>query len=152
MGFTVSIIVLVMMSLALLYEPSTNPGTAEFSASIHRSFETIVNFTPRFIAGSLLAYVISQRFDVWAFHRIRAGTGERRLWLRNNGSTIASQAIDTTIYSLVTWWGIVDLRTALALGASKYVFKVVIAAIDTPFIYWAKRTHAAAHRAAPQSA
>lgn len=138
MGFAVSIIVLLMLSLALLYQPSTRPGTAEFSASIHESFRTIVHFTPRFIFGSLLAYYVSQHFDVWAFHKIRSWTGERWLWLRNNGSTLASQIVDTAIYSLVAWWGIVDLRTALALGAAKYVFKLLIALIDTAFIYWAR--------------
>ena len=140
MGLAVSVIVLVMLSLALLYQPSTRPATAEFSASIHESFATIVNFTPRFILGSLLAYYISQSFDVWAFHRIKRITGERFLWLRNNLSTMASQLIDTLIFSLITWWGIVDLRTALALGAVKYGFKIVIAMIDTIFIYWAKQS------------
>jgi uncharacterized integral membrane protein (TIGR00697 family) len=140
MGFAVSVIVLIMLSLALLYQPSTRPETAAFSASIHNAFATIVNFTPRFIFGSLLAYYISQHFDVWAFHKIKSLTGERWLWLRNNGSTLASQVVDTTIYSLVAWWGIVDLRTALALGAAKYVFKAAIAAIDTVFIYWARRS------------
>lgn len=140
MGFVVSVIVLLMMSLSLLYQPSTNPATAEFSSNIHASFTTIINFTPRFVFGSLLAYLISQRFDVWAFHKIKTMTGEKHLWLRNNGSTIASQAIDTTIYSLVVWWGIVDLKTALALGGAKYIFKIAIAAIDTAFIYWAKRS------------
>ena len=138
MGFAVSVIVLIMLSLALLYLPSTQPGTAAFSASIHGAFETIVNFTPRFIFGSLLAYFISQHFDVWAFHKIKSMTGDRWLWLRNNGSTLSSQVVDTAIYSLVAWWGIVDLKTALALGATKYVFKVAIAAIDTVFIYWAR--------------
>lgn len=138
MGFAVSIIVLVMLSLALLFQPSTNPNSAAFSSSIHDSFATIVNYTPRFIVGSLLAYYISQRFDVWAFHKIKSMTGERWLWLRNNGSTMSSQIIDTLIYSLVAWWGIVDLRQALALGAAKYMFKLIIALIDTPFIYWAK--------------
>jgi queuosine precursor transporter len=138
MGFAVSIIVLLMLSLALLYLPSTRPETAEFSASIHASFQTIVNFTPRFIFGSLLAYYVSQHFDVWAFHKIRSLTGERWLWLRNNLSTMSSQVVDTVIYSLVAWWGIVDLKTALALGAAKYVFKVAIAMIDTIFIYWAR--------------
>ena len=138
MGFVVSIIVLLMLSLALLYEPSTNPSTASFSARIHDAFATIVSFTPRFIFGSLLAYYVSQSFDVWAFHRIKRVTGERWLWLRNNLSTMSSQAIDTVIYSLVAWWGIVDLRTAIALGLAKYVFKLAIAVIDTPFIYWAK--------------
>jgi len=138
MGFAVSLIVLLMMSLALLYQPSTRPGSAEFSADIHDAFTTIVNFTPRFVFGSLLAYYVSQRFDVWAFHRIREATGGRRLWLRNNLSTMCSQALDTAIYSLVAWWGIVDLKTALALGAAKYVLKLAIAAIDTVFIYWAR--------------
>ena len=150
MGFAVSVIVLLMLSLALLYLPSTYPETAEFSASIHAAFATIVDFTPRFIFGSLLAYFISQHFDVWAFHKIKSLTGDRWLWLRNNGSTLSSQVVDTTIYSLVAWWGVVDLKTALALGAAKYVFKAVIAAIDTIFIYWAG--YAFRHRAVPDSA
>ena len=147
MGFAVSVIVLIMLSLALLFLPSSNAETAGFSASIHNAFATIVNYTPRFIFGSLLAYYISQHFDVWAFHKIKSLTGERWLWLRNNGSTMASQIIDTAIYSLVTWWGIVDLKTALALGAAKYLFKIVIAMIDTIFIYWARHMYRDGHPA-----
>jgi len=138
LGFAVSVIILLMMSIALLYQPSARPEAAEFSNSIHDAFLTIVNFTPRFIFGSLLAYYVSQSFDVWAFHKIRELTGDRWLWLRNNGSTLASQIIDTAIYSLVAWWGLLPLKEALLLGAAKYVFKVIIAAIDTIFIYWAR--------------
>ncbi len=147
MGFAVSVIVLVMLSLALLFAPSDRPETAAYSASIHQAFATIVDFTPRFIFGSLLAYYVSQSFDVWVFHKIKQLTGGRWLWLRNNASTISSQAIDTLIYSLVAWWGIVDLRTAIALGAAKYVFKVGIALLDTVFIYWAKRAYGQRHPA-----
>lgn len=150
MGFAVSVITLIMLSLALLYQPSTEPDTADFSLRIHNAFATIVDFTPRFVFGSLLAYYVSQSFDVWAFHKIKSITGERWLWLRNNLSTIGSQAIDTVIYSLVAWWGIVDLKTAFALGAAKYVFKLVIAAIDTAFIYWAKITFTRKHAALQQ--
>jgi len=138
MGFGVSVIVLVMLSLALMFQPSDRPNTAAFSNDIHNAFATILNFTPRFIVGSLLAYIISQSFDVWAFHRIRRITGEKWLWLRNNLSTMSSQVLDTAIFSLVAWWGVVDLVTALKLGAAKYVFKVIIAMIDTSFIYWAR--------------
>jgi uncharacterized integral membrane protein (TIGR00697 family) len=147
MGFAVSIIVLIMLSLALLYLPSTKPETAAYSASIHDAFATIVNFTPRFILGSLLAYYVSQSFDVWAFHKIKQITGEKWLWLRNNASTMCSQIIDTLIYSLVAWWGIVDLKTAIALGAAKYVFKLGIAMIDTVFLYWAKHAYGQRHPA-----
>lgn len=142
MGFAVSLVVLLMLSLALMYMPSDRPETAAFSRNIHDAFATIVNFTPRFVLGSLFAYIVSQNFDVWAFHRIRQVTGEKWLWLRNNGSTMSSQLVDTALYSLVVWWGTVDLVTALQLGAAKYGFKLVIAAVDTAFIYWAKAMQA----------
>ncbi|MDG2375591.1 MAG: queuosine precursor transporter [Woeseiaceae bacterium] len=138
MGFAVSVIVLVMLSFALMFQPSDRPETSAFSNDIHNAFATILDFTPRFIVGSLLAYFISQSFDVWAYHQIRRFTGEKWLWLRNNLSTMSSQIVDTAIFSLVAWWGVVDLVTALQLGAAKYVFKVAIAMIDTSFIYWAR--------------
>ena len=90
------------------------------------------------VFGSLLAYLISQSFDVWIFHKIKKRTQGRALWLRNNLSTMTSQLIDTTMYSFIVWWGVVDLQTAMELGLVKYGFKVAIAAIDTPFIYWAR--------------
>lgn len=152
MGFAVSIIVLVMLLFSLLYLPSQKPATAEYSANIHNAFSTIVNFTPRMILGSLLAYIVSQSFDVWAFHKIKSITGDRWLWLRNNLSTMSSQVIDTAIFTLVVWAPIVGVRSALALGASKYIFKVVIAVIDTGFIYWAKRTFGTRHPAEPAAA
>lgn len=139
MGFAVSIIVLVMLSFAMLYLPSQLPATAEFSANVHNAFATIVNFTPRMVLGSMLAYIISQSFDVWAFHKIKSITGDRWLWLRNNLSTMSSQVIDTAIFTLVVWAPIVGIRSALALGFAKYVFKLAIAMIDTGFVYWAKR-------------
>ncbi len=137
-GFGVSCIIVLMLSVALLFEPSTHPETAEFSRRIQTSFETILDFTPRFVFGSLLAYLLSQSLDVWLFHRIKRATAGKHLWLRNNLSTLVSQAADTLIYSFVVWWGVVELDTALALGAVKYGFKVAIAIIDTPFIYWAR--------------
>jgi uncharacterized integral membrane protein (TIGR00697 family) len=134
MGFVVSLIVLTMLSLSMMYTPTDR----QFSIDIHNAFDTILNFTPRFVLGSLFAYIVSQSFDVWAFHRIKQFTGEKWLWLRNNGSTICSQVVDTTIFSLIVWWGVVDLTTALKLGAAKFGFKVVIAAIDTGFLYGAR--------------
>ena len=137
-GFGISVIVVLMMSISLLYKPSPLPETAAFSAEIHDAFNRIVDFTPRFVFGSLFAYLISQSFDVWFFHRVKHWTQGRHLWLRNNLSTMTSQSLDTVVYALVVWWGIVDLTTAIQLGLAKYVFKVFIAAFDTPFIYWAR--------------
>ena len=137
-GFLVSIIFIVMVSVSLFYSPATSPETSAISLSMHEATATLFNFTPRFVIGSLLAYFLSQRFDVWIFHVLKTRTQGRHLWLRNNISTILSQGIDTIIYGLVVWWGIVDLFTAMQLALAKYFFKVIIAIIDTPFIYLAR--------------
>ena len=138
LGFAVSVMVVIISRVGLLYAPSPEPETAEHALRMHEAMAALFDYTPRFVFGSLLAYLLSQSFDVWVFHRIRNMTGPRHLWLRNTGSTLLSQVIDTLIYGLVVWWGIVDFVTALQLAAAKYVFKFLIAAIDTPFIYWAK--------------
>ena len=137
MGFSISLIILLMLSISLLFIPSIQ-GNQTFSTEVHQAFVTILDFTPRFIIGSLFSYLISQRFDVWCFHKIKHWTNGKHLWLRNNLSTMASQTIDTTLYSLVVWWGLVDLETAIQLGLAKMAFKIGIAAFDTPFIYWAR--------------
>ncbi len=137
-GFGVSLIIVLMLSVSMLFLPSDRPDTAEFSNNVHGAFATILDFTPRFVFGSLLAYLVSQSLDVWLFHKIRDLTEGKHLWLRNNGSTMMSQAVDTALYSMVVWWGTVSLTTAIQLGLAKYVFKLFIAAFDTPFIYWAR--------------
>lgn len=138
LGFFVSIGMVLMTQISLLYAPSTAPETTEFASTVHAATVTLFDYTPRFVFGSLLAYLISQSFDVWIFHKIRHATNGKHLWLRNTGSTLLSQLVDTLIYGLVVWWGLVDLVTALQLAAAKYVFKFAIAVIDTPFIYWAR--------------
>lgn len=143
-GFTVSVIIIVMISISLMYLPATDPETAGIAQSMHAATATLFNFTPRFVLGSLLAYLISQRFDVWMFHLIKNKTQGKHLWLRNNVSTMLSQAIDTVIYGVVVWWGVVAFTTAMQLALAKYLFKVIIAAIDTPFIYLAREWNVSA--------
>jgi uncharacterized integral membrane protein (TIGR00697 family) len=139
LGFFVSVALVVMTQISMQFLPSAMPATSAFAQSVHEATITLFDYTPRFVFGSLLAYLVSQSFDVWVFHRIRNATNGRHLWLRNTGSTLLSQAVDTLIYGLVVWWGLVDLVTALQLAVAKYIFKFLIAVVDTPFIYWACR-------------
>lgn len=137
LGFTASIILIIMIYISLLFLPSTGPK-AEFAENIHDAMTTIFSFTPLFVFGSLLAYLLSQSFDVWIFHYLKEKTQGRHLWLRNNLSTLTSQAFDTVLYGLVVWAPIVGFWMALKLAAAKYIFKFFIALIDTIFIYWAR--------------
>ncbi len=136
LGFVASVITIVVIYISLLFLPS--PQHLEFSEDIHHAIATLFGFTPLFVFGSLLAYLISQSFDVWIFHLIKQKTRGKHLWLRNNASTLSSQALDTVLYGFVVWAPVVGLWVALKLAAAKYIFKVIIALIDTIFIYWAR--------------
>ena len=65
-------------------------------------------FSPqlRIVFASIVAYLISQHHDVWAFWKWRELTGGRWLWLRNNASTVVSQLIDSTIFTILAFVGI----------------------------------------------
>ena len=90
----------------------------------------------------MLAYILAQYVDVYLFHWIREKTNGKHLWLRNNGSTIVSQAVDSVTVIMVTFGAVIlaggmSWSAVLALMLSNYVFKLASAIIDTPFIYLA---------------
>jgi hypothetical protein len=92
----------------------------------------------------MIAYLVSQHHDVWAYGFWRKKTGGRHMWLRNNASTMTSQGIDTLIFITLAFYGLVPNSILLQMMAGQYVIKILIAALDTPFIYLAL---AAARRA-----
>jgi len=89
------------------------------------------------VAGSLLAYIVSQNWDVLAFHRLRAYTGRERLWLRNIASTATSQLIDTVIFITIAFLVFQGLPTdaVVELMVGQYLFKLALVGLDTPFVY-----------------
>lgn len=97
--------------------------------------EIILQNTWRITAASMLAYFVSQRFDVFLYNKIKRKTEGKHLWLRNNVSTLSSQAIDTAIFIGVAFAFTMGSSELLMLMLGQYVVKVIIAFIDTPFIY-----------------
>ena len=95
-----------------------------------------MSFAGRVTVASLRSYMISQTFDVWAFHTIKKRTGEAKLWLRNNGSTVASQLLDTAIFYGIAFIGIIPTNQLVKLILATYILKIVIALTDTPFVYF----------------
>jgi len=80
LGFSVSVLLVVMSQIGLQFLPSTAPKTAVLATNVHSAMLTIFDYTPRFVAGSLFAYLISQSLDVYVFHKIREATNGRHLW------------------------------------------------------------------------
>jgi uncharacterized integral membrane protein (TIGR00697 family) len=109
----------------------------EFSPVGQSAFESVIGASTGIVVGSMVAYLVSQNWDVFAFHWLRDYTDGRMLWLRNIGSTATSQAIDTVIFisvAFVLFQGM-GLEQALGLMVGQYVFKLGVALVDTPFVY-----------------
>jgi len=101
--------------------------------AMNEALKVVFSFTPRLVAGSFVAYMVSQHYDVWFFHLLKDKFKGRHIWLRNNMSTMTSQFIDTAILISIAFWGILPNLFTFILVV--WVVKVLIAASDTPFIY-----------------
>ena len=89
----------------------------------------------RIIAASMVAYLIAQFIDVRIFHFWKKLTKGKHLWLRNNGSTIASQLVDTSLVICILFIGVWDGRQIFNGIIDGWLFKMLMAFIDTPIIY-----------------
>jgi uncharacterized integral membrane protein (TIGR00697 family) len=132
LGFAGMVLVTVWMQISLIFIPDASDFAQE-------SLETIFGIMPRIMAGSILAYLLSQHHDVLAFHYWKNKTEGRFLWLRNNASTMVSQIIDTVAFSLVALWGVFEIDVWWQILLTTYLMKWIVAVVDTPFIYLAKR-------------
>ncbi|MDY0221689.1 MAG: queuosine precursor transporter [Desulfobacterium sp.] len=125
----------ILMNMALVFTPAPDDFSQE-------SLKNIFSFMPRIAGASLVAYFISQSHDVWAFEfwKNRSPSG-RHLWLRNNASTMVSQFIDSSLFTLLAFWGVFPLTALFEIFWTTYLLKWVVGVADTPFIYLAKGWH-----------
>lgn len=125
-GFIALLVTLGLIQLALIWPPAPiYPHEA--------AFKTVLSHSERIIIASIIAYLISQLTDVRLFALLRQLTQGRLLWLRNNLSTIASQLLDSIVFILIAFYGTALPLFDLIIG--QWLIKLVIAALDTPFIY-----------------
>ncbi|MCB1218375.1 queuosine precursor transporter [bacterium] len=141
MGFMAMVLMTLYMQIGLKFAPS------QFDEGQSGAMSTIFGFLPRITIGSLLAYLASQLLDVTLFAKLKQRTEGRLLWLRNNASTLVSQAVDTTIFVFVAlgpidfFFGTALVSDPAVLGsiwASSYIMKLIVALADTPFLYFAR--------------
>ena len=128
LGFFAAIFYLITSQFIILLKP----GVFD---KVHSSMQIIFSFAPRIVLASLIAYLISQMHDIWFFHFLKEKTKGKMLWFRNNVSTWVSQFIDSIIFSMIAFLGIFPINIVLQIIISTYLLKVLVAAIDTPFIY-----------------
>ena len=105
------------------------------------TFDSVYAFMKPGVIASMIAYLVAQSVDVYLFHFWHQLTKGRHLWLRNNGSTMLSQIVDTLLISSILYASgalgsaVDSIDKLIPLALSSYAFKLVFALLDTPLFY-----------------
>ncbi|MCZ8535845.1 queuosine precursor transporter [Paenisporosarcina quisquiliarum] len=133
LGFISLLMMTVIMQMVLLFQPAADDFAQE-------SLSTIFGLIPRIALGSMIAYLVSQYTDVLIFSFLRKlFPSDGAFWIRNNGSTMLSQLLDTLIFTSIAFWGVYPTDVWLSVFISTYVLKFLVSILGTPFGYIAKR-------------
>ena len=112
-------------------------NSADFAGE---AMKTLFTITPRVCFASMSAYFISNMMDVYLYKFIKnLLPSDKFLWVRNNGATWASQLFDTAIFTYIGFAGVFSKEIVFELFITTYIIKIIIALLDTPFLYIAKR-------------
>ena len=145
-GFISFLLMTIIMLFTMGFTPLNEMSASEeyvWALPIQDNLMGIFMPFPTFFIASMIAYLLSQYFDVWIYSKISHITNKKFLWMRNNISTMTSSLLDNTIFSIFAWIILnpnpLSFSTVLftfILGT--YVLRIIIAILDTPFIYLAK--------------
>lgn len=100
------------------------------------TFQKVFAMSPLAVLASMIAYLSAQFVDIRIYHFWKNLTKGKHLWLRNNFSTFVSQIIDsTTVILLLCAFELLPWDIFWGLVISSVIFKILVAALDTPFLY-----------------
>ena len=123
LGFITMVIFAILMYLFLQYTPSES----DFSQG---ALMTIFNYIPRITVSSLLAYYMSQRCDAYLYSKLK--NRYHKVWISNNVSTFISQLVDTCIFVILSFIGVMSFKEIIDLIITMIIVKWLIALLDTP--------------------
>lgn len=133
-GILASISMIVLTNIWMLYTPSENDFV--FPAVV-----TVFSNTPRVLVASLVVYAICQAVDVQLYHFLWKLTGgnEKFMWVRNNGATLISQALNAVLFNFCAFYGTVNMSTMWSIIGASFSISIATSLLDTPVLYAARR-------------
>lgn len=107
------------------------------------AFDTVHGFMPRIVAASLLAFLAGEFLNAFVLAKMKLRSGGKNMWQRLIGSTVVGETVDTTIFGLVAFGGILGGSDMLKFIAIGVVFKTLVEIVMLPVTYriirWLKR-------------
>lgn len=137
-GIITTVLFILLSTMWINYVPAEGDWAMPFVKQLFAN-------TPRVLIASLIAYAVSEAFDVWLYHKWwtltekRFGNKDKYLWFRNNFSTLFSQLVNILIFNFGAFLGIYSLSQLFSITIACYVIYIVTSLLDTPFIYLAKK-------------
>lgn len=124
-----------VFSLGIIYISAALPAV-DGSPVSDELFKTVFGQTALAVMASMIAYLLAQYIDIYIYHFWKKVTKGKMLWVRNNFSTFTSQTVDTlSVLLLLCFFEIIPWSLFQELFISGLLFKIIIAVLDTPFLY-----------------
>lgn len=113
-------------------------GTLPPAADWHyqTAYNQILGSTPRIVAASLIAYFAGEFSNSFILAKLKLLTHGKWLWTRTIGSTLSGQIVDTGLFILIAFTGVVSNGLLLTIIVSNYLFKCGVEILLTPVTYW----------------
>ena len=121
----------VIMQIGLLFTPDETDFANE-------SMTTLFGLNLRISIASIIMFYISNNVDIFLFEKIKSKLPDK-LWVRNNVATIFSNVLENYFFIFIAFVGIYDIPTMLNIATTISVVEIVIALLDTPFLYISKK-------------
>lgn len=131
-------IALILMS-TVIWVVGLIPSAKEWTQQ--GAYESILMAAPRIALASLAAYCVGEFLNSYILAKLKLWTKGRHLWVRTISSTIAGQLIDTVLFCMIAFYGVLPGTLLLTVMLSNYIFKVAYEVLATPMTYLAVRIY-----------
>lgn len=131
LGLFSSALLIISTQIALHYTPSE----IDYADG---AMQTLFSMNLRISISSMVMYFIANMADIYIFNRLKVKMNGKQMWLRNNVSTILCNCLENFGFIGLAFWGIYDLQTIVIIALSTSVIEMIVAILDTPFLYLAK--------------
>lgn len=128
LGFFSSALMTLFLAIGVYLPPAASWPNQE-------AFALILHNVPRTVFASLLAYLCGEFANSFVMAKMKIWTRGRFLWSRTIGSTIVGQGVDTAVFVVIAFYGVMPTPTIINVIVSAYLFKVAYEAAATPLTY-----------------
>ncbi len=128
MGFAMALLMSLVFIIVGKLPPAADWGN-------QAAYDTILGLTPRIVIASLIAFFVGEFSNSYILAKLKILTQGKWLWMRTIGSTIVGQFLDTTLFVVIAFYGILPTELLIAIIISNYIFKTGLEIVFTPVTY-----------------